>query len=465
MNKITIIVEAAVFAFVWTEMQKAMFLSVTLDKKLIRRFQMFLVTICSCYLVSIGKRYFLPLVNVCLSGGINWVASKRTNRKSMLEAIFSYIIVKLFWGCSLILTFFIFAFIDPINQYPITGMFASAILISVYSICIRHIDSVNWNVVTSIYQGWIIVAFGALFMVSYAALVIRQMEQRREFGIYTISVLFLLSVILFVWTKSRIEQQKIEANQSEHIEKLIRDVHQYKEVIPAAKRELYLAQKKMLAEHRWGVAAEIGGAIEELDCLGDTISAWSMKELAETMNFDTTGLRLLDSQLQNEQEMAAEEGINFSCVVTSPAAFLVKTGVIQQFHLQQMVGDLVRNAIRAVRLVEGRDKRILLVMGERPEGYQIRICDTGLPFPPEILRDFGRRGLTTGGSGHGLADLREIMAGCAGSITVTEYGEESSYSKAISLVMDGRGMLRVHSALSGVDYERPLLEPAGSRVK
>ena len=112
MNKITIIVEAAVFAFVWTEMQKAMFLSVTLDKKLIRRFQMFLVTICSCYLVSIGKRYFLPLVNVCLSGGINWVASKRTNRKSMLEAIFSYIIVKLFWGCSLILTFFIFAFIS-----------------------------------------------------------------------------------------------------------------------------------------------------------------------------------------------------------------------------------------------------------------------------------------------------------------------------------------------------------------
>lgn len=463
--KIEAIIEEIVFAITWTEMYRKVFPKSELKKTKFRITHMVLIAIFSYWIRIEAGRQFVPFVCICVSGCLNGIAARRISNQHLVDSIFTYLVTKALWGGSLFITFFLLTFVGPLKYDLLSGLVICAVQLLLCSLFANRVNVTYWKIASSKYYARIMIAFETLFITLYGGIVVHQVEQRRAFGVYSLAAFVLFCIILFMWARGTSEQQKIEEEQSKHIDDLVRRAHKYKEVVPSTARELRRIQKQMLAEHRWEEAEEIGIAIDEVASLGETISADSMRELSEEPDFSTTGLRLLDSQLQNEQETAAEEGIHFSCMVTSPAAFLVKSGLIDQFHLQQMVGDLVRNAIRAVRLREGKDKRLLLIMGQSPEGYQIKLCDTGVPFPPEMLRHFGQRGLTTGGSGHGLADLREIMERCKGSITVTEYGEESSYTKAISLVMDGQGMLRIHSAPSGLDQERSLLEPAESGAK
>lgn len=454
--KTAFIIEGIVLAVTWTELHRKIFPKSRINTPVFRIFHIILIAICSCGIGITGGKQFLPFICVCVSGTLNGVMPKRTLSKNIVESMFTYLITKMMWAVSLLLSFFLLIFINPLKNDILSGICASVIQTVLCFVFLRCVNSDYWKLTTNRHYTKIMITFGILFITSYSVLADRRFEEHYALGIYALVVLALFGTILFMWAKDTREQQKIEEDQSKHIEELVRRAHKYKSVIPAVERDLWMEQKRLLKEHRWEAAAEVGCALDEVSTLRRETSADSMREMLEA-SFSTTGLLLLDSQLQGAREDGAELGVVLDCVVTEPAADLVKQGLLGQFQLQQMVGDLVDNALRAVRLQKGEDKRVLLILGETREGYQIRICDTGLPFPVEILREFGKRGLTTGGTGHGLADLCEIMAACGGSIRVEEYGE-GAFTKAISLTMDGRVTLSVHSALTGIDYERSLVQ-------
>lgn len=456
MMKTAFIVEEIVFVITWTQLYQKIFPESSMSKRGFRISHMILLVAVSCVMEEIVGKQFLPFINLCVSGCLSGIAYRCIDGRSMVETIFSYLITKILRGSSVIIGFILLAPFNLLGYKLFCGICVCLIHILLCFLCMRYVSATFWRIATSRYYKWIVTAFGILFVLSYSVLSNNGIKSRKEFDTYTLIVIALFGVILFIWAKDTSEQQKIEEDQSKHIEELVRRAHKYKSVIPAVERDLWMEQKRLLKEHRWEAAAEVGCALDEVSTLRRETSADSVREMLEA-NFSTTGLLLLDSQLQGAREDGAELGIVLDCVVTEPAADLVKQGLLGQFQLQQMVGDLVDNALRAVRLQKGEDKRVLLILGETREGYQIRICDTGLPFPAEILREFGKRGLTTGGTGHGLADLCEIMAACGGSIRVEEYGE-GAFTKAISLTMDGRATLSVHSALTGIDYERSLVQ-------
>lgn len=458
--KTAFIVERIVLAFTWTLLHRKLFPGSGLRRPAFSIVHILLLSICSCWIgITIGKQ-FLPFVCVCVSGCLNGIAIKRIRSQNIVEAIFTYLITKMLWGISLYLSFFLLIVIKPLEHDLVSGICASAIQIALCFVCTHYINASYWQIATSKYYTGIMTAFGVLFIISHGILANRETEQQREFYIYILAISALVGLILIMWAKGTYEQQKIEEAQSKHIEELVRDAHQYKEVIPAVEWKLITMRDAVAAgEHNWAMAEELGIAIEEVRAMRRGFSRESVVKLAEEQDFTSTGLLLLDGQLQMKRQEAAGEGIAFDCVVTSPAAVLVKEGVLDQFRLQQVIGDLLRNALRAIRAGGGEDRRMLLVLGETQEGYQIKLCDTGLPFPEEVLRNFGRRGLTTGGSGHGLADLCEIMARCGGSIQVTEH-EAGSFTKTITLTMDGRAVLSVSSPLAGVEYVRSLVPEA-----
>lgn len=462
--KTAFIIEEIVFAITWTQLYRKIFPKSKMSKCWFRRLHMVLIALISTVVGIVTGKQFLPLLNVCVSGCLNGIAYRHISSQNVVEAILTYLITKMLWGSSVIVGFALLASVGMQEYKLFCGISVCVIHIFLCFMVMHYMNLTFWKITTSKYYKWIVTAFGILFVISYSVLSNNGIESRKEFDTYTLIVITLFGVILLIWVKGTSEQQKIEEEQSKRIDELVRHAHKYKSVIPAVKRELRMMQRTLLREHRWETAAEVGCAIDEVSELEREVSADSARELLEAPNFSSTGLLFLDGQLQRAREDAAEQGIVLDCVVTAPVTALVQQGVLSQFQLQQMVGDLVSNAFRAVSLQEGEDKRVLLILGETQDGYQIKICDTGLPFPPEILREFGKRGLTTGGTGHGLADLREIMAACGGSIRVEEY-EEGAFIKAISLVMDGRATLCIHSAPTGIDYERSLARtPAGEGV-
>ena len=171
-------------------------------------------------------------------------------------------------------------------------------------------------------------------------------------------------------------------------------------------------------------------------------------------NFGSTGLKILDRQLQMYQQEAINKNINIDIYIQAPIHELVKKQKINQLKLQRAVGDLVRNSFQATEKIEkeGRKKgHILLIIGCHQEDIlEIGVVDNGIEFPLHILENFGKRGNTTTGTGNGLADFVEFAKETNATICLSEFEEgASSFTKKVSVIFDKKGMNFLDSIRSG----------------
>ena len=185
--------------------------------------------------------------------------------------------------------------------------------------------------------------------------------------------------------------------------------------------------------------------LEEVsDLYGQQLKENSKEDL-QLKNFCSTGLKLLDEQLKVYQMEALDRNVNLDIFVQAPINGIMKKDNIDQLKLQRAVGDLIRNAFR---VMEREDKKcrakghILLIIGCQYEGIlEIAVVDNGAEFPLHVIQAFGRRGVTTGGTGNGLADLVEFADETKASIRVDEFAwETSSFTKKISIIFDKQRM-------------------------
>ena len=138
---------------------------------------------------------------------------------------------------------------------------------------------------------------------------------------------------------------------------------------------------------------------------------------------------------------AIDRGVNLDIYVQAPINDIIKRNSIDQLKLQRAVGDLIRNAFR-VMINEKRSSRtnghILLIIGCQYEGIlEIAVVDNGAQFPLHVIEAFGKRGVTTGGTGNGLADLVEFAEETKATICVEEFdGKTDSFTKKISMIFD-----------------------------
>lgn len=162
----------------------------------------------------------------------------------------------------------------------------------------------------------------------------------------------------------------------------------------------------------------------------------------DSMNYKllgTTGIKLLDAQLQHYILECNKKGIVMDVFASEPIAKQIHEMGIAQLMVHNVVGDLLRNAIRAITRDGRTDGKILVIVGKKNETVEIDIFDNGANLPLEVLERFGTRGVTTGGTGNGLADLVEMLAAENISLVIRENaGENSTYTKGFLLVFDGK---------------------------
>jgi len=164
----------------------------------------------------------------------------------------------------------------------------------------------------------------------------------------------------------------------------------------------------------------------------------SSKKLSSTKSV------LLDATLSYMQNEANSLGISFGFAITAPIPFAFWRE-IEEPDFNTIMADLIENAFHAV---DGQElKAVLVQMGSLPNGYVLAVFDSGIYFDSVVLKNFGRKRLTTrsssGGSGIGLMTLHEIIQKSNASFCIEEFLHISSYTKKVSICFDRKGQFRV----------------------
>ena len=243
------------------------------------------------------------------------------------------------------------------------------------------------------------------------------------------AIFFIISQI----DKHNAAKEKAKVEESNKV--LAAKLHKSQEILPAMVQVLSDVTEKNGTEMEERKAHEL---LEEVSHLYEQQLKENGKEDLQLKSFKSTGLTMLDKQLMVYQREAVDKEINLDIFVQAPINDVIWKSGIDQLRLQRAVGDLIRNSFQAVWKEQEKTKHVLLIVGCRQEDIlEIAVMDNGVEIPLHVLEAFGKRGVTTGGTGNGLADLVEFADDMGASISVDEFdGKTSLFTKRVSISFD-----------------------------
>ncbi len=156
-----------------------------------------------------------------------------------------------------------------------------------------------------------------------------------------------------------------------------------------------------------------------------------------------TGIELVNVMLQKQMIRCADLNISFDVMIPAPIDGYIREIGISVTEFMRMLNDLLKNAVKAILSSDNTHRELLLIMGEAGNDcFEIRLYDSGVPFPPKILEHLGERGNTTDGTGNGIADTVETLRHYRASFVIEpiEPGTDI-YTKCIHIAFDGQGCL------------------------
>jgi len=206
-------------------------------------------------------------------------------------------------------------------------------------------------------------------------------------------------------------------------------LHKAKEIMPA----LYATLERLKADKE---TPEFQNVLEEVHQLCQEQMDESEIDDMQCKCLSMTGIHVLDELLQLFEKEAFRKKINFDVFISISMSDVLKKNRIRELDFLRLIGDLMRNAFRAIEKKENQKGNILLAIGCIDEVLQIDIYDNGIPFPVHILNEFGRRGNTEGGTGHGISDIQNLIEAYCATYKLEEYVENAGFTKGISIIWD-----------------------------
>ncbi len=154
-----------------------------------------------------------------------------------------------------------------------------------------------------------------------------------------------------------------------------------------------------------------------------------------------TGIELVNVMLQKQMMRCADLNISFDVMIPSPIDGYIDHIGISVTEFMRMLNDLLKNAVKAIVSSQQTHRELLLIMGDAGNDYfEIRLYDSGVPFPPEILEHFGERGNTTDGTGNGIADTVATLSRYHASLAIESIEPGTDiYRKCIHIAFDQQG--------------------------
>lgn len=249
---------------------------------------------------------------------------------------------------------------------------------------------------------------------------------RMQYVLAAAACSYLAVLLAALWLIDHYQMEKRQQAYADDNERMSRILHRSKEILPMIASyagSLDGSMDEKLRQKLQAVCMDYGRELE-----GDEMSA----EV-----FETTGIDLLDLLLRTKITECAKKGTELDVYVNTQIAKDMRRMDITDGEITRLVGDLLRNAIRAVEPCRNR-MILLMIVRDEAKHVLIRVYDSGIPFRSEILEHFGERGNTTWGTGNGLADMMELLNRVGASVQIqTEMNEGDLFTKGILLCFDG----------------------------
>lgn len=277
---------------------------------------------------------------------------------------------------------------------------------------------------------YMIIIVGVLF--HFIKLIIRSDIDHMDNLLPTIVITILIIVTFFgtLWIIDWYFSERERKQLWEDNNRMSQRLHKSKEIVPA----LYSALDRLKLDSE---SDELHDILEEIHQLCKEQMGENQILDRQCKTFPPTGVLLLDEQIQLYEKEAAERNVNFDVFVGAPVKEMLREIKIREMDFLQLIGDLMRNAFRAIDRGGKEQGNILLVMGCIGDILQVDIYDDGAPFPMFILNEFGKRGNTVGGTGNGISDMIDLLEKYRATFRITEYQENATYTKGISIIWDG----------------------------
>ncbi len=282
------------------------------------------------------------------------------------------------------------------------------------------------------------------------------------------AVCFILALMcpfmIYFWIKKEIRTSYISRNQENELsvlkmsleskdrlietlrednERLAELIHKDNKLIPS----MVMAVRKAVGGDGEGIAQAMETA-DELSGIYAERSAALREYEAHTQTVPSTGVTAVDAVLLFMSERAANNGVEMKVNVDAGWAGMLGS-VIGRSEFNVMLADLMENAI--IVAAESEGGAVALHIGSDDGVYYLEVLDTGKRFETGVLREMGKRRITTrsgkGGSGIGLMTLFKIMKHTGASMEIEEFpggkGAGAAYMKAVRVVFDGQGGMRI----------------------
>lgn len=281
-------------------------------------------------------------------------------------------------------------------------------------------------------MGTIILLFAEqIFRVSYT-------KAQRSYAVIAIAFTCLAALFTILWLLDHYKMSKIQKMYADDNRQMSQKLHRSKEILPMIANYASNMDGVQDGEMRKKLEAVCRDYGKELG--GAEMSA----EL-----FETTGIDFVDLLLRTKIIECEEQDIELDVFVSTRIDKDMKRMNITEGEITRLLGDLLRNAINAVEGLE--DKMILLLIArDADDCVLIRVYDSGIPFPPQILEHFGERGNTTWGTGNGLADMMETVSRARASIEINrQMDPQDVFTKGIFICFDGRNRVMINKSDEG----------------
>jgi signal transduction histidine kinase len=270
-------------------------------------------------------------------------------------------------------------------------------------------------------------------------------------------LILILGMILLIWWRKRVTEHYLKKTRERQYQAFIQEIEEKNVQIQKLKEDNERLSKIIHKDNKLIPATELlvreymqsGSNVEQGQEILARLNALyqDRKGILSTSECfiqlpNQTGILSLDATLNYMSKRAQVKNIQFSVSLYKSMSDFLKE--ISEEDFNTLLCDLIENAILSAN--KASTKHVKVNFGYY-SCYFIEILDSGEPFSPEVLNQFGRIPITTrketGGSGIGLVTILHILNNYKASLKIQTKNIEKPFTKKIIISFDEKNQIEI----------------------
>lgn len=175
----------------------------------------------------------------------------------------------------------------------------------------------------------------------------------------------------------------------------------------------------------------------------------AVSNICKKRKLPLTNIFEIDTVFEYMQLEAQKKKIILELKINGSVNYIIDKKLLTINQLRTLLSDHITDSIIAINSSENKYRKIFIILGLiTTDCYGIKIYDSGIEFPIDILVNLGLKAVTsyTNGSGQGFMTTFATIKNKKGSIVIEENNpQKSNYTKSVGIIFDNKDEYRIDS--------------------